>query len=144
MYKATAKAEQFQARIANESTKGSRKGFAEGGENPLAVLDPEDRRNSLVAVLKGLDIEKQAAKKAGNAARVKNIGLRMFEVTEEIRAMRKARRSENATEIPMLFMDICRESMTKPQFSAIMLEANRRQRVALGLEQPKKISNGQA
>lgn len=130
MYKGTAQAEQFYERRGSESTKGSRKGFAllGGGDNPLDHLTPEEKRASLVAVWKGLQKELATAKEREDPARIKRLGVEIAQVGLMINELRPKRGSQDPMSIPALFIDICREQMTKPQFTAIMDEANRRQR----------------
>lgn len=132
MIGATAKAEQFQSRSGSESTKGSRKGFSllGGGENPVDHLTDEEKRASLVAVWKALQPELADAKLKKDPARVKRISVEIAQVGLLIHAIRPKRRS--ALGLSELFIDICREQMTKPQFNLIMDEANRRQRAAQG------------
>ena len=128
MIGATAKAEQFHARSGSESTKGSRKGFGllGGGDDPVDHLTPEEKRASLVAKWQRLQLDIAEAKALRDPVRVKRIGVELAQLGLMINALRPKRRSADG--IGELFIDICREQMTKPQFSAIMDEANRRQR----------------
>jgi hypothetical protein len=130
MIGATAKAEQFYSRTGSESTKGSRKGFSliGGGENPLAHLTPEERRDSLKQKLKGLNAELVLVKKGRDKRRLLQLGQEIAQTCSEINQLRPKRIS--GVEVTDHFIDICRETMTKPQFSAIMDEANRRLRAA--------------
>jgi len=132
MIGATAKSEQFHSRSGSESTKGSRKGFTllGGGDDPLSHLTPEDRRASLTAIVRALQFDLSEAKASKEIHRVKQIGLRLFDLNTEINKIRPTRRSGYGNNIGNLFVDICREQMTKPQFNAIMTEANRRHRSA--------------
>jgi hypothetical protein len=125
---ATAKAEQFFTRSANESTKGSRKGFdlLGGGEDPLSVLTTEEQRDSLVARYKGLQKQLEAAKAKGDKALIKSIGFDIANTSREINGCRPKTRS--SPEVGQFFIDICREQMPKLQFHQIMDEASRRWR----------------
>lgn len=129
MYGLTAKSEQFRERVGSDATKGSRKGYAEGGENPLTQLSQEEQRGSLVAVLKGLLSELEVAKLGRDPHRVKQLGRRIYELNNQINAMRPKRRSSHL--IGDYFVDVCREQMTKPQFNLVMDEACERYRKAL-------------
>lgn len=135
MIGATAKAEQFQSRSGSDATKGSRKGFSllGGGESPLVHLTDEERRDSLVQVLKGLNARLVQEKAAGNRVEIKKLGVQISECGLAISAIRRKLTSERPNDIPAIFMDICREQMTKFHFGLLMDEANRRQRAALSL-----------
>ncbi len=56
------------------------------------------------------------------------VGQEICDIESKLHEMRPRVKSENAKQIPNLFMDICREQMTIPQFKAILDECNRRQR----------------
>lgn len=132
MIKGQAKAEQFYTRSGSESTKGSRKGFGllGGGEDVLAHLAPEEKRASLVQKFKALQIELVEVKKGRDKRRLQQIISEITTTQEAISAIRPKRVSSDPQAIANLFIDVCREMMTKPQFNAIMDEANRRQRAA--------------
>lgn len=128
MIGATAKAEQFYQRSGSESTKGSRKGFSllGGGDNPLDYMTDEQKRDSLVKVWKGLQVRIEEAKKHRNKAEIANIGRQISECGLAINAIRAKRRS--APDVAQFFIDVCRETMTRPQFNSVMDEANKRLR----------------
>ena len=128
MIGATARAEQFYERSGSESTKPSRKGFSllGGGENPCDHLTPEERRASLVQKWKKLQGDLAEAKRGKNKRQLRAICQEITETGLAINAIRPKRASSR--DVTGHFVDVCREMMTKPQFNAIMDEANRRLR----------------
>lgn len=126
----TAKHEQFITRTGNHSTKGSAKGFSllNDGENPVDVLSSEEQRESLVKKYqKLLEVRNASTDKDER----KRLALEIQELMKEFTAIRKKRKSENAKDIRNIFMDVCRERLTKAMFKILMDEANNRQREAL-------------
>lgn len=66
MYKRTNNAETFRARVANHSTKGSRRGFVDvhTGINPADELTPAQQRDSLQRRLKSLQGRREQVRKS--------------------------------------------------------------------------------
>ncbi len=134
MHKSTARAEQFHSRSGNESTKPSRTGanLLGWGDDYLSSLSNEEQRDSLKRRLTYL----MGLKNEGHTG--KSIGLEMQEIHRRLGELRPRIKSERANEIPSLFMDICRERMTNPEFKLILDEANRRQRGGVTIEAVKR------
>lgn len=147
MFKGTAQAEQFHTRSGSESTKGSRKGFAllGGGEDPAAHLTArekwENERRVLVAQMEVVRHELGVAKtdvkrlfgtgdpyfKARDkvTANIKLIG----EISAQLGELKKKNKC-NPTDLRAAFMDVCRERLTKAQFTLFMDEATKRANAA--------------
>jgi hypothetical protein len=134
MIGATAKAEQFQSRSGSDATKGSRKGFGllGGGDDPIAHLSPEERRASLVAVWKRLQIQLSEAKARGDKLAVTDIGHQITECSLAIHAIRPKRKHSQT--LANYFIEACKKSMTKPQYQALMAEARRLEAEAIANE----------
>lgn len=132
MYGKTASSEQLHTRSGSHATKGSAKGFSllGGGESPLAVMTPEDERESLKAKLAVL--KEKIKLTQGDQRRA--IGQEIQEIEKAISQIRKAWKSEDAASLPHLFMDACRDLLSKHQFKVLMDEANRRQRALINNE----------
>lgn len=128
MYKATASGQQFFAREAMHSTKGSRRGFdlLEHGCNVLDVLTDEQRRENLVKRVQG--IQKTIAetpKTLQNAAFRQGLILEQTELNaqiHEIRAKRKGKR-----DIGEYFITACKARFSKPILNLLWEEAKRLQ-----------------
>lgn len=128
MYKGAATAEQFHSRSGNESTKGSRKGFGLLGEgqDPTELLSLEEKRDSLKAHIQWLqDCKKQILSDGGDFAQ---IILDIKLATDTLVVFRPAIKSLQASLIPFIFMDICRNEMTKAEFKRYLDKANEMQR----------------
>lgn len=123
MYKATASSAAFFPRVADHSTKGSRRGYdlLGHGENVLDVMSDEDRRVSLVVRVKAVMDELTRLPKK-HPRRVA-LGQEQAELQAAIRAIRPASKAPGA---PYHFVDVCRERLPKGQFEALMSEAVRR------------------
>jgi hypothetical protein len=141
--KATAKAEQFFARSASESTKGSRKGFSllGGGVDPSSVLTPNQQRLSnkaaLTARMAGIQKDLAEQKKiichnrfAKNKEffvaidRRASLTAELMEVLEQLSALKQSAKPRTIThKIERCFVDICSETMPAGQFKTIMAAA---------------------
>ena len=123
MYKSTASGQQFLAREAMHSTKGSRRGFdlLDHGANPAAVLTPEEQRASMVASVKAL--RARLDRITDKQARA-TIGQQLHELNTAINALRPKRK--NSPDVANFFIAICKERMPKAQYKAFMDEACRK------------------
>lgn len=121
MYKATQSSQQFFAREAMHSTKGSRRGFdlLDQGENPVEVLNPEQRRASLVAHWKALQEQLLSFPKK-HPKRIE-LGLQMQVVQAEISAIRPKLRLNPS--VKDHFIEVARDLLSNAQYRAIMNEA---------------------
>jgi hypothetical protein len=153
MIGATAKAEQFFTRSANESTKGSRKGFdlLGGGVNPTSILSLDEKlqnqRKALIAELqllvqeaKELDAIKFANSKKKNRAffdatqRIKDLKIRQGVIAAELTKLKAQTPSPIRQEtLERCFMDVAVETLTKAQFSTL-LKAARQRALELGID----------
>lgn len=144
MLKATATAEQFFTRSGNESTKGSRKGYSllGGGENPADLMDEhQDRQNRREAIKARLRLLHEDATKqkeiivntrfkkppAFYAAvqRKATIAVEITELTKELTAIKAEYMvMPDKKSVQAHFVDICRETLTKAQFRAILRQAS--------------------
>lgn len=128
MFQKTAKADQFHTRSGNESTKGSRKGFSllGGGVNPASVLSLDEQRESLKAKVEGLLETKEKMQK--QKIDTKEIVLEINALYVEIGNIRRAIKSVDSASIPHIFVQLCREHMTKAEFKRYLDMANEHQR----------------
>lgn len=121
MYKATASGQQFFAREAMHSTKGSRRGFdlLDQGVNPASVLTPEQKRASLVARWKAM--QEELLKWPKGSSEREELGKQMCFVQNEIHSIRpKLRLGAEARDH---FISVAKERLPKALYSAIMDEA---------------------
>lgn len=122
MYKATASGQQFFAREAMHSTKGSRRGFdlLDHGANPASVLSIEEQRDSLRARLRAVESELQKyGKKTDERA---ELGKQKNLIQNEIHALRP--KIKGSREIRDYFIDAARRRLPKAVYMAIMDDAN--------------------
>lgn len=150
MHKGTSNSEQAHTRTGNHSTRGSAKGFVEGlGENAASVLTSaqakENLRLSIHAERADLSAQLKRQKQESNellhARDIKGhhasvekcnaIRDRVAQLTAELvdlnldRKMGKVN-ALSGTAVQQAFIDICRETMTKPQFQILMRQAKAR------------------
>lgn len=129
MYKATQSAQQFFAREAMHSTKGSRRGFdlLNHGENPADFLTPEQRRANLVARSQAVQVELLKWPKK-SPERIE-LGHQLQFINNEIHSMRAKR--QGSTEVRDYFIEVARRDLPRATYMRIMAEASQLARSAL-------------
>jgi len=122
MYKATASGQQFFAREAMHSTKGSRRGFdlLDHGVNPASVLTVEQQRDNLRARLRA--VEAEMLKYGKNTVQRAELGQQKQFIQNEIHAIRPKLRGSR--EVRDYFIDAARKRLPKALYMAIMDDAN--------------------
>ncbi len=120
MSKVAARAEQFYSRSGSESTKGSRKGFGllGGGEDVVASLTPEQKRDSLKARLKWL----MAVRATSGLSNTEKTELHFLQ--KDLNRLRPVVRSRAPRDVSKFFMDVCREKLSPFQFRLFLSEAS--------------------
>lgn len=124
MIKSKARSEQFFTRSGSYSTVGSRKGFGllNHGDNPVSVLSEDEKRASLVHKLAALE-------KARLNTDSKKLDAELLVKVRELQSVLGSvpsikSKMRGVANVSQIFVDICRERMTNPQFKAILKEAS--------------------
>jgi len=127
MYKATASGQQFLAREAMHSTKGSRRGFdlLDHGANPASVLSLEEQRASMVASVKALT--QRLSGITDKQARA-TIGQQLYELNTAINALRP--KMKGSPNVASFFIEVAKERLSKAVYQSLMDEAADRERAA--------------
>lgn len=129
MYGKTVNASTFMDRVANHSTKGSRRGFVDvdTGVSPADIQTLAQRRDNLVRKRKALEARREEAKRSRlGKAEYQRLGIEIFEIQNELRSIRGLMPKVLAKKSFDYYFNVCaRSSLPGPEYDRLCEAARR-------------------